>query len=153
MLERNAGLFRMLLSFQGSISSVYHFLGLDFMYKWCFCFILLFHNNSFLFQTFVSHTRITKVHSINYWPWSFSSSSSGSEILSSSSSSAAERGDRGDGGASGPSASLPEWSPSPSEPALPPPLLERFSTGLWSVGEPGSNKDYNCMTNSNYIEE
>jgi len=73
-------------------------------------------------------------------PWSFSSSSSGSEILSSSSSSTADLGDRGEGGTSGPSASLPEWSLSPKEPALPPPLLDKFRTGLCSVGEPVKEK-------------
>lgn len=77
--------------------------------------------------------------SIGCLPWSLSSSSSGSEMLSSSSSSAADLGDLGEGGTSGPSASLPEWSASPKEPALPPPLFDRFNTGLWSVGEPENN--------------
>lgn len=59
-------------------------------------------------------------------------------MLSSSSSSAADLGDLGEGGTSAPSASLPEWSASasPKEPALPPPLFERFRTGLCSVGDP-----------------
>lgn len=67
-------------------------------------------------------------------------------MLSSSSSSAADLGDLGEGGTSGPSASLPEWSPSPKDPALPPPLFDKFKTGLWSVGDPKNT--YKISVNS-----